>query len=405
MSTPAELAPPSSAGENVESLRLKIVTRRFWPYSGTTELQVADLAQALSIAGHEVEIVTIRWDKTWPTFFRFRGIDVWRLNRPTTGPWGSFRYLRSLGRHITADMPDGLIVFGMGAELTTIQKVFGAKIPYLVSLDEFDLGIRPDAAFLNQRQVNALATAESIICESDWTADRMKEVRGIADEKIVVAGEGIFLEHLSHVSRDLVQRNMARRALADAHPMLVVPDGQPLLVCLSPMVGDPGMIDLVQAWKRLVKTMVGAKLWIVGEGPRSRDVWRTIVEKQLTESIIMPGEFDQLEDIITASDMVIHPLQSKIRCAQLTRALCAGACAMVTSSRAACIPLTHEHDALVIPKRDPESMATSIANALANTERLDEIGKNAKALSVKYRIEDRIPKLVQPIVAAIGSRQ
>ena len=68
-------------------LRIAIVSRRFWPYSGTTEFAVADLASQIKRQGHSVEILTVRWEKNWPLYFDYDEIPIRRINRSQSHPW------------------------------------------------------------------------------------------------------------------------------------------------------------------------------------------------------------------------------------------------------------------------------------------------------------------------------
>ena len=122
---PIETLPVS---RSTNPLRLAIVTRRFWPYSGMTEMAVGDLASEIRLAGHCVEILTVRWDKIWPTHFQFQELTVHRINRPASSPWGSFRYLRSLARELLEFKPDGIIVYGLGDGAWAISRTFGDRI-------------------------------------------------------------------------------------------------------------------------------------------------------------------------------------------------------------------------------------------------------------------------------------
>ena len=399
MSTPAELVPPRVDAE-YGGLRLMVLARKFWPYSGAAEQNAADLSLKLASMGHQVEVATVRWSKTWPTFFRLQNVGVHRLSRPNSGPWGSYRYSRGISRQIINQSPDAIIVMGLGHELTTVHKNFGGQIPYLVVLNELDLGIEGDATKLNHRQLKSIAEADSVICESDWTQERLVALGGkLGSTKVVVANDGVVSHERTITS---LQRNIVRRALGDAHPMLVVPDGQPLVACFSPLLGDRGMIQLVQAWEWVAGHLPGARLWLVGDGPRSREVWDAIVNRQLTDSVIMPGEFDLLEDIAVAADLIVHNLESKLFCRQFLRAFVNGSAAIVSEPMWNHLRLEGD-DAVLAKNQSPQALGTQMIELLNEPDRIVKLSRNASDHRSHFRLADRMSKFLSPILEAIQS--
>lgn len=386
MNRPADQDQPAEATEG-DRLCVQLVTRRFWPYSGNTEFQVAEIAEAISQLGHHVEVLTVRWEKDWPSHFRFRKYDVCRINRPTAGPWGSYRYLKNLNRQIVAQAPDRLVVFGLGEELMSISKNLDGSIPYSLCLNEFDLGLRSDAHHLSSRMKQAICNAHQIIVESDWTADRLRTISGIDLEKLVLAADGI-----ANVSpmRSPTSANVARRALADAHPMLATFPHEPLAICVAPMIGDRGLIDMVQAWQRVVRKHPGSRLWMVGEGVHSRQVWNAVTDHQVSETLIMPGQFDDMDEMFQAADLVIHPLRQPVHCGMLKRAIASGLCPLVTAATAQQLQLIDQQDAFVLQQQDSEGLSAGILACFRSIENCHKLGKAASAKMAAFSIDSRI---------------
>ena len=82
----------------MSSLRLALVTRRFWPLVGGAEMVMANLAEELTRQGHQVQIVTAQWHPNWPKQISHRGIPVIRLPNPSLRGWGTVCYMMALGR-------------------------------------------------------------------------------------------------------------------------------------------------------------------------------------------------------------------------------------------------------------------------------------------------------------------
>lgn len=398
MSATAEIAPPTPPHDQGK-LRLMVLSRKFWPYSGAAEQQAADLAMALSQQGHTVDVLTVCWNRSWPTFFRLQQTNVHRLPRPNAGPWGAYRYSKSLTRQIVEQAPDGIFVFGLSHELTTVHRQFGDQVPYVVVLTELDFGVHRDSPKLNHRQVKALLAADAVVCESAWTRERLEQFIGLDPEQILVGLDGVTSQPRK---ADAIQRSVMRRAFADVHPMLVVPEGQALVACFSPFVGDPGLIQLVDAWRYIFSRNPNTKLWLIGEGPRSREVWDAVVEAQLTESVILPGEFDLIEDVALAADLIIHNLHSDLYCTQFLRGFLNGSAAIVRQSMAEMMQLQHQ-DAVVIQDPTLSELADTIQNLLFDSGHRELLAENAAKHAPRFQMSDRVAKILGPIYAA--SRQ
>jgi len=50
----------------MQSRRLVLISRRFWPLVGGAERAMAGLAQEFQKMGHQVRVVTAKWESHWP---------------------------------------------------------------------------------------------------------------------------------------------------------------------------------------------------------------------------------------------------------------------------------------------------------------------------------------------------
>ncbi len=380
-----------------EPRKLAIVTRRFWPFAGTTEMASADLAGAIKQAGHDIELFTIRWEKTWPAYFQFQEFPVHRINRPISGPWGSFRYLRALSRQLVELQPDGIIAFGLGDEAWTISKKFAKAIPIVIRLDNHEFGGQHSQLSLTARQITSLNTATRVIVESDWTAERLTAHPSVNTDSIRVVANGIRIDPVHR--RSLAQHGSSRVAISDAHPILMIEPAQPLVVCGSPLNGDPGMLDLIDAWPRVIARFPNARLWILGDGKKGREVWERLLDNHIVNSVIMPGSFDDLTNVFQAADVYVHPLRSNESCSFLTRALVNGVCSVVTANRATEAQVENNVSGLVFPPNNPRAMADAMILALSNIELRDRLGLAAlKSTRTAYDIKQLAQPIIEPFV-------
>ena len=358
-------------------LRLAIVTRRFWPFCGPAELAAGEIADAILRAGHHVEILTVRWEKNWPRKFAFREIGVTRLGRPVTGPWATFRFLRSLSRYVKEVDLDGIIVYGLQEESWAAIRNFARQLPVVVRVDQLAV----TGEFRNHfsgRQLAALNSVKRILVDSRWTARQLEEYNKIAAGLISVVPEAVEIDQ--SFQRSSSKQGTSRMSLSDAHPILQIETTQPLVVCGAPLDGDRGLYDLVDAWPHVLDRFPEARLWILGDGIKGRDVWERIADLGLANSIIMPGFFDDLSDIFQAADVYVHPLRSDASCGCLVRALEAGVCTAATTTMATKELITKNINGLLAPTGNPSALAEAINLALDSNDlrdRLDDQRKNA----------------------------
>ena len=365
--------------------RIAIVSRRFWPISGPTEHFIADLGDHFSAAGHQVRLFTAAWQKGWPTECSFREFEMRRLSRPSSGPWGTYRYQRSLARELDHFKPDAVLLFGNGEDLPVVRKLVGDAVPCVVRIDH-------RAAAQKSRSVQKslrLDLADTMLCDSLRTRNELVLRKAILPRNVELVSDGA--RHLDEQRRSLLQQANSRTALGDAHPILRVDPAQPLVVTGAPMNGDGGVCDLVKAWKIVLESFPKAKLWILGDGPRARKVWDTISDHDMVYTAIMPGYFDDLDEIFQAADLYVHPMREAVNCRCLLQAIANGVCPLVTSTSTEPIPkrdadgqrigetIQVQRDAtgIVAPPANPSALGEAITMALRSSQKRSELGSNA----------------------------
>ena len=369
-----------STTDITEPMKLAILSPRFWPCSGSDELALSDLAQTLAEQGHEVEVVTPGWNTALPASFRFRNFNVQRIYRSTSAPWGGFRYQKNLLRYLTQNLVDRLIFFNAFSEFVCLAKSFAGKTPLTVRLHDHALDSLAGALTRKNRQANLLKVADRVLVESETTFQLLQNA-GLSAQKLAIVPEGILPPGQPDVA--FASQRVARQAIGSSHGMLTVNSEQPLLVCGALMDGDKGMLDLVQAWKIVLRKIPAAKLWIVSQGTRSRKVWDSIVSKNMVDSIIMPGQFDSYDDVFRAADAYLHPLRGSTRCSMLTRAMMSNLCPIVTEPTATALGLTDHQLANTAVACDPENLASVIVQTIQNPMERIQVGLAAADWAMK----------------------
>jgi glycosyltransferase involved in cell wall biosynthesis len=390
--------------------RIAIISRRFWPISGPTEHFIADLADHFSKEGHRVELFTAAWQKGWPEECSFREFGVQRLSRPSSGPWGTYRYQRALIRALDHFQPDAVLLFGGGEDLAPVRKLVGNSVPCVVRVDHRSLQRTGRPAQKNLR----LDLANSVLCDSLRTRNDLVIRNVELPKEIHLVSDAVPYRNMHR--RSLVRQANSRTALGDAHPILRIDPAQPLVVTGAPMDGDGGVCDLVRSWKIVLESFPKGKLWILGDGPRSRKVWDTITDHDMVYSAIMPGYFDDFGEIFQAADLYVHPLRSPVNCRCLLEAVANQVCPLVTSSSMEPIAeldsagrrvgemIEVERDAtgFVAPAGNSMAIGEAITMALRNSETRNCLGNNA-AMQFRPAIDiQRIAKRILGLLLGVG---
>ena len=157
------------------SLKLKVISPRFWPFMGTDEHAVADLADAIADIGVQVEVLTAGWDKKAPATFDFHNFSVQRFFRSSTNPFGSYRYQNNLRRYLNKDLPDGVFFLGAGVEFQQLIGEFHGTFTIVLQLQDCELEAA-DGSSQKRRFVSNLKLVDRVLVETKPTADRLKKL-------------------------------------------------------------------------------------------------------------------------------------------------------------------------------------------------------------------------------------
>jgi len=275
-----------------------LFTRGFWPQCGLTELAIAELALNLKSAGHKITIATLRWSKQWSEKIDFHGIPVIRFARPVYGPWNWFRYGNLFSRQLSTTSYDAVIVSGASDETAAVIRCMDEAIPVIMRWDAQLCG--PGTSF-HRKHVECCLRADAIVANCQAVADF---ISGNEDmPRVRVVRDGIHV-HRKRIPESVYKRRV-REALGVAHPILQTRTNEPLAITFVPFVRGSGLLKLVENWARVLSRLPQAKLWLLGDGPESSQLWHAIAKLNL-------------------ADLFIHPADQSVPSDGLVRALAAG---------------------------------------------------------------------------------
>lgn len=386
--------------------RFALITRRFWPLVGGAERAMANLACEFQDAGNVVQIVTARWEKTWPTDIIHREIPVHRLAQPKTRAWGTLRYMQALGRWVRQHHQtiDGLIVSRLKHDAHVAVRVgHGLGIPVVVRAegggDSGDYQWQERAKFgLRIREMTRHCDAWVASCQS--TFDELVG-GGYPAERGHLIPNGVELPPVRTEER----RQESRRSLAEAHSILAVAPDEPLVVYTGRLAATKGLFELIEAWGNVVLRWPRAKLWLTGDGNDAHQVWKKIVSRELTHTIILPGSFDDPNDLFYAADAFVQPSFEEGMSLALAEAMAAGVPTIscdIPSNRKL---VDSEVHGLLVPPRDPSAMAKAMIRVLDDPDSAQRLALNARQrIQDQYSLETMAERHLEVIGHVIDSR-
>jgi L-malate glycosyltransferase len=188
---------------------------------------------------------------------------------------------------------------------------------------------------------------------------------GIPADQIIVVHDGIDVAKIS------------RLPPLDVRADLWLPHGAPVIVNVGALVDHKGQRYLIEAMKHVLRKIPDARLVIFGEGELRGALERQIKDLKLEKHVLLPGFREEVLRLMKSADVfamssVTEGLGSTVLDAMAMRLA-------VVGTRAGGIPeaVVHGQTGLLVPPRDPKSLAGAIVRLLndqAQRQRMGEAG-------------------------------
>lgn len=371
------------------TLRLALVTRRFWPLVGGAEIVMANLAAEFRRQGHEATIVTAQWESHWPGELVHREVPVVRLAQPKLRAWGTLRYMYALDAWLHARRPhlDGVLVSMLKHDAyTAVGAMRGTSVPVVLRAEGGGAGgdcAWQESARFGRRIRRRCCDAAAIVAPSDPIGEELLQA-GYDSQKVVRIDNGVLLPP----PRSQSQRDAARSALAEANWDLRSDDAAPVVVYTGRLHPDKGLADLVRAWPPIAARWPQARLWLIGEGPQREDLFHLISDLGFRYQICLPGSFDEIEDVLAAADLFVLPSYSEGMSISLLEAMAAGLPVVASDIPGNRALVTHEAEGLLVPPRDSKSLSAAVARVLESPAWGVQLGAaGRKRVSEQFSLE------------------
>lgn len=367
---------PADCDPSARGLRLALITRRYWPLLGGAERVMSDLATEFTQRGCAVTVLTARWQPDWPAQLQQEKVRVVRLPQPAVRWWGTWRYMRAvehwLRRHrqtfdlvyvsmfkhdayaaLTPDRTWPVVIRAEGAGATgdmhwQLEAPWGRRIKRRC--------FRAEAFFAPSRAIQTELIAA-----------------GYARPRIAYVPNGVRVGRIATAA----ERNAARQGLAAAHLPLKLPADALLALYTGRLHPGKGLSHLVDAFALVAGRLPTAYLWIAGDGPLRRALLDQIAERHLTGRVVLTGQFDGVEELLTAADAYVLPSAEEGMSVAVLEAMAAGLPVVVSDIPGNRALVQHEVQGLIAPVGDATSWAAAIERVLTGGDAALALGRAA----------------------------
>lgn len=327
-----------------------------------------------------VSLVSLRKKDLSEETLESMGLDITYLERGKFDP----RTLPALLRVVDEKQIDILHLHGYGA--TTFGRVVGAlrRIPTILH-EHANLTDTPWFQKAADRVLEPFTDIALAVSKS--TADFVVSARQIPRSKVKVVYLGVPLDEFS--------RPRSPEEIAEARRELGIAPGQFAVGTITRLHDSKGNSYLVDAAARVVVERPGTRFFLVGEGPLLSDLRAQAAALGLGERFVFVGFRREVAGTLSAFDLSVFPSLWEGTPITAFEALAMGKPIVATDADGLLDILTHDHDALIVPKRNVTALADAIVWAIDRPSERARLSIAARVTGRQYDIDAFVRKMEQ----------
>ncbi|MCA9173523.1 MAG: glycosyltransferase family 4 protein [Planctomycetales bacterium] len=367
-------------------LRVVLVTRCFWPVVGGAEMLIANLAAAMRTLGACPQIVTAQWRREWPTALTFGEIPVHRIPQSRRRGWGTLQYMRGLGRWLRDHRGayDAICVSSLRHSAYVVaRRARREAIPVLLRAESS--GEQGDCRWQETARLGRRIRSHcqrAMVLATDEVGRQELLRSGYCERRVCVIPNGVPVAHSSSASCSAETRRAARLSLSEVNRDLAALNDAPVAVFIGRLTRSQGVFDLARAWQRVVSARSDARLWLIGDGPERGPLFQLVKDLDLQGRVLLPGEFDDYEDVLAAADFYVHPTHEQGVPMGMLRAMAAGLPVIASDVAGSGDLLVHGRHGWLTAPRDIGALSSAVLRML------NEPGRRAMGEAARQRVRD-----------------
>ena len=326
----------------------------------------------------DVSLVSLRKKDLSEETLESFGVDITYLHKSKFDP----ATLPALLKVIDRKQIDILHLHGYGA--TTFGRLAGAmrRIPTILH-EHANL---TDTPWFQKAADVALEPFTDIgIAVSQSTADFVIKARKLPPDKVKVVYLGVPLEEFS--------RPRSAEEIAAARAELGIEAGQFAAGTVTRLHDSKGNSYLVDAARLVLNERPAARFYLVGEGPLLEPLQQQARALGLGERFVFAGFAKDVARVVSAFDISVFPSLWEGTPLTVFEALAMGKPIVATDADGLLDVLTHNRDALIVPKRDAPALAGTIVRMMDDPALRDRLGAGARVTGRQYDIAAFVSKM------------
>jgi glycosyltransferase involved in cell wall biosynthesis len=327
---------------------------------------------------YNVSLVSLRKKDLSEETLESMGVDISYLHKSKFNP----ATLTALTKIIERQQTDILHLHGYGA--TTFGRLAGwmRGIPTILH-EHANL---TDTPWFQKVADKMLAPATDIaIAVSKSTADFVINARQMPPERVKVVYLGVPLEEFSRTrsTDDIIE---ARRELgADA--------GDFVVGTVTRLHDSKGNSYLVEAAQQVLRERPQARFYLFGEGPLRPELEAQAAALGLGDRFVFGGFTRDVAKTVSAFDISVFPSLWEGTPLTVFENLAMGKAIVATDADGLLDVLTHERDALIVPKRNAAALARGIVRLIDSPDDRARLSAHARLTGAQYDIAAFVRKM------------
>jgi glycosyltransferase involved in cell wall biosynthesis len=326
----------------------------------------------------KVSLVSLRKKDLSEETLESSGVDITYLHKSKFDP----ATLPALLKVIDRKQIDILHLHGYGA--TTFGRLAGAmrRIPTILH-EHANLTDTP--WFQKVADVTLEPFTDIGIAVSQSTADFVIHARKLPADKVKVVYLGVPLEEFS--------RPRSAEEIAAARAELGITPGQFVAGTVTRLHDSKGNSYLVDAARLVINDRPGARFYMVGEGPLLESLQQQARALGLGDRFVFAGFAKDVARVVSAFDISVFPSLWEGTPLTVFEALAMGKPIVATDADGLLDVLTHDRDAIIVPKRDAPALAGAIVRMMDDAPLRERLGAGARVTGRQYDIAAFVSKM------------
>jgi glycosyltransferase involved in cell wall biosynthesis len=329
-------------------------------------------------ARFDVSLVSLRKKDLSEETLESFGVDITYLHKGKFDP----ATLPALLKVIDRKRIDILHLHGYGA--TTFGRMAGAmrRLPNILH-EHANLSDTPWFQKIADRALEPVT--DIAIAVSKSTADFVIKARQIPARKVKTVYLGVPLDEFS--------RPRPAEDIASARRELGIGPGEFAVGTVTRLHESKGNSYLVDAAAEVVRARPHTRFFLVGEGPLLPDLQAQAAAIGLGDRFIFHGFAKDVARVVSAFDLSVFPSLWEGTPLTVFEALAMGKPIVATDADGLLDVLTHDRDALIVPKRDATALAAAIVTMIDDPARRATLGAEARRTGTQYDIAAFVRKM------------